>query len=62
MVDDEKSEIFLNVEKFKISPHDRCEEICFVWIYAVLSLFTRFCMSKIGPKIVYVEKNYKYEV
>ena len=44
-----------------ISPHDRCKEICFVWMYTVLLLFTRFCVQENGPKIVYGEKNYKYE-
>ena len=32
----------------------------FVVIYAVLSRFTRFCVEKLRPKIVYVEKNEKY--
>ena len=47
----EKSEISGRVGKFQISPHDRCEEICFVAIYAVLS-----------PNIVYGRKTDKYEV
>ena len=34
--------------------------LCFVVIYAVLSRFTRFCVEKLRPKIVYVEKNEKY--
>ena len=58
-----------HVHKFQISPYDKCEEKNLKFS---LFRFTLFCGERcfvaifvwriIEPKIVYVEKNYKYEV
>ena len=38
-----------------------CDLRCFV-VKSILSRFTHFCVEKIEPKIVCVEKNDKYQV
>ena len=69
-----KLKISPHVEKFQMSPHDRCEEsenlrkwhVCDeenVVIYAKFMQFLRaFIWRKIEPKSTLVEKNDKYEV
>ena len=60
----EKSEIPL---QFQISPHDRCEEICFVAIYAIFRVICfvaiyAFLPEKLRQKLYMWRKNYKSEV